>query len=115
MAVVSSHTLNGTDGTHAGGIAVCLTRMGDTDPLFVTEMDAGGRLSEQVDLSGADPEDMYQLTFQTGAYWAARGLPKGGERIIGEIVLRFLMPDPNGKYHMPVILNPNSYSTWASG
>ena len=38
MAVVSSHTLNGTDGTHAGGIAVSLTRIGDTDPLFVTKV-----------------------------------------------------------------------------
>ena len=115
MALISSHTLNGNDGTHAGGIAVRLTRVGDTTPLFSTEMDAGGRLSQEVDLSGSDPSDIYELTFQTDAYWAARGLPRGDERIIGEIVLRFSMPDPNGKYHMPIILNPNSYSTWASG
>jgi len=28
--------------------------------------------------------------------------------------LRFAMPDPEGTYHMPIILNPNSYSTWMS-
>ncbi|MFV1602716.1 MULTISPECIES: hydroxyisourate hydrolase [unclassified Phaeobacter] len=114
MALISSHTLNGTDGTHAGGIAVRLTRMGDETPLFSTRMDDGGRLSQEVDLSAADQNTIYELTFQTAPYWAARGLPQGDERIIGEIVLRFSMPDPGGKYHMPVILNPNSYSTWAS-
>ncbi len=115
MALISSHTLNGVDGTHAGGIPVRLTRTGGTAPLFAVETDAGGRLSQEVELSGSDPGDIYELVFQTRAYWAARGLPKAEERIIGEIVLRFLMPDPQGSYHMPVILNPNSYSTWMSG
>lgn len=115
MALISSHTLNGTDGTHAGGIPVRLTRTGDATVLFDGEMDAGGRLSQEVDLSGANPDEVYELTFQMDVYWAERGRPQGNERIIGEIVLRFSMPDPDGKYHMPIILNPNSYSTWASG
>lgn len=115
MALISSHTLNGIDGTHAAGIAVRLTRIGDNGLLFASQTDAGGRLSQEVDLSDADPGDIYELTFQTDAYWATRGLPQGDKRIIGEIVLRFAMPDPNGQYHMPVIVNPNSYSTWMSG
>jgi len=33
---------------------------------------------------------------------------------VQEIALRFVMPDAEGAYHMPIILNPNSYSTWMS-
>ncbi len=114
MAIVSSHTLNGVDGTHAGGIDVHLTQRGAETPILVARMDAGGRLSEEVDLSGADPDATYELVFHTGAYWRTRGLPQDEGRIISEIVLRFSMPDPDGKYHMPIILSPNGYSTWAS-
>jgi 5-hydroxyisourate hydrolase len=57
MATITSHTLNGSDGTHAGDIPVTLTT---------------------------------------------------------QIVVRFAMHDPDGAYHMPVILNPNSYSMWSS-
>jgi 5-hydroxyisourate hydrolase len=31
-----------------------------------------------------------------------------------EIVLRFAMPDPASRYHMPVILSPHGYSVWWS-
>ena len=39
MAVVSSHTLNGVDGTHAGGIAVSLRNLSSGEMLFDTAMD----------------------------------------------------------------------------
>jgi 5-hydroxyisourate hydrolase-like protein (transthyretin family) len=114
MAVISSHTLNGADGTHAGGIRVRLTSLASGETLFDTEMDAGGRLSRNVDLTGTDPASRYELTFETGPYWRARGAPSAGARTIDEIVLRFCMPDPDARYHMPLIISPHSYSTWAS-
>ena len=48
MAVVTSHTLNGTDGTHAGGIAVTMANCATGEVLFATEMDPGGRLSQEI-------------------------------------------------------------------
>ncbi|MEM7190376.1 MAG: hydroxyisourate hydrolase [Pseudomonadota bacterium] len=109
MAIVSSHTLNATDGTHAGGIPVTLTGPGGI--LFETEMDPGGRLAQEVDLAGADPEAVYELVFNIADWWAAQGHSTG---LQDEIVLRFRMPDPDGRYHMPIILSPNGYSTWSS-
>lgn len=114
MATVSSHTLNGTDGSHAGGIAVRLINLATGAVLFDTEMDAGGRLSEDVDLTGANPADRYEITFAAGAYWAARSLPRDGAQTMEEIVIRFAMPDPKARYHIPLILSPNAYSTWWS-
>lgn len=115
MAIVTSHTLNSMDGTHAGAIAVTLIRLdADAPVLFATRMDAGGRLSEVVDLIGADPNTTYQLVFDTGPYWTERLMPARTCGIIDQIVLRFQMSDPDGDYHWPIILSPNGYSTWMS-
>ena len=114
MAIVTSHTLNGTDGTHAGGIAVTLTN-GDTgEVLFTAEMDSGGRLRQEIAPDRIDAGARYELVFATGPYWAQLGIPREGVQIMDEVVLRFSMPDPEGRYHMPVILSPNSYSVWWS-
>lgn len=112
MAVVSSHTLNAVDGSHAGGIKVRLTNLDSGATLFDTHMDASGRLSQS--LEEPDPNARYEMVFQTGAYWAARFDPTHGHRIMDEIVVRFAMPDPEGRYHIPLILSPHGYSLWSS-
>ncbi len=117
MASISSHTLNGTDGSHAGGVAVALFRInedGTRTVFFETAMDEGGRLAETFDMTDADTKLQFELVFQAGAYFTAQGQVSRSSHRVDEVVLRFRMPDPNGKYHMPVILNPNSYSTWWS-
>ena len=111
MATISSHILNAVDGTHAGGIEATLYRVSDRTQLASTSTDGGGRLKIEVDITRADPTDLYELVFQTGAYWADSNAP----RTIPEVLLRFTMPDPDGAYHMPIILSPLGFSTWSSG
>lgn len=110
MAKLTSHTLNGSDGTHAGGIAVTLRDLASGYTLLTALMDDGGRLATDIPVDQIDPAATYELVFETGPYWAARGV----NATVQEIALRFAMPDPTGAYHMPVILNPNSYSMWMS-
>ncbi|MEM7057208.1 MAG: hydroxyisourate hydrolase [Pseudomonadota bacterium] len=112
MATVSSHTLNGTDGTHAGGIDVSLT--GPDGVIFQAKMDDSGRLSQEIPADQIDPDGVYELVFHTGPYWSARQIPRDGPQIMDQVVLRFRMPDPDARYHMPVILSPNGYSCWWS-
>jgi 5-hydroxyisourate hydrolase len=110
MATITSHTLNGTDGTHAGDIAVGLTDLGTGEVVMASATDAGGRISFTIDPAQIDVKTTYELVFDTGPYWAARGVTAG----VNQIALRFAMPDPSASYHMPVILNPNAYSMWCS-
>ncbi len=111
MAIISSHTLNGVDGTHAGGINVTLSRLGKNNEIvFETVMDNGGRLEQEIAPDQINPDAIYELVFETGPYWNERGISGG----ISQIVLRFSMSNPNGKYHMPIILSPNSYTIWKS-
>ena len=110
MGTLTSHTLNGTDGTHAGGIAVILTNLTSGVVVLTAEMDGGGRLSQDIPAEQIDPAATYELVFDTANYWAAHNFPA----TVTQIALRFTMSDPEGAYHMPVILNPNSYSMWMS-
>ena len=112
MATLSSHTLNGTDGTHAGGIDVTLT--GPDGVVFQAQTDPGGRLSQDIAPDVIDIDATYELVFHTGPYWAAQDIPRTGPQIMDQVVLRFRMPDPDARYHMPVILSPNGYSCWWS-
>lgn len=114
MATISSHTLNGVDGTHAGGIRVQVHERPSGKVLFSSKTDEGGRLSEEVDISASAADATYEMVFETGTYWEASDMLRETSQIMSEIVVRFRMPDPDARYHIPVILSPNSYSVWWS-
>lgn len=117
MAMLSTHTLNSVDGTHAGQVGVSLFRItpdGTRSTVFEAATDAGGRLSQRIDPANVDSTADYELVFQTGAYFATRALPLAGLRIQKEVVIRFCMPDPDAAYHMPLVMAPNGYSVWLS-
>ena len=102
------------NGTHAGEFPVRLINITKNSKIFSTRMDNSGRLEENVDLSLTDEIDKFELIFDTGVYWNSFGLSSSDNQIISEVVLRFSMPNKNARYHMPLILSPNSYSTWSS-
>lgn len=110
MANITSHTLDGFSGNHAAGIEVVLIDTKTGRKVFKSKMDQGGRLSIEIQSEDINPSTIYELVFETGAYWEAIGI----RARVSEIVLRFQMENPNGSYHMPIIINPHSYSTWIS-
>ncbi len=112
MATISSHVLNGSDGTHAGAVAMRLVNIDTGVTLFESCTDDGGRLVQPVDLKDAVAEHRYELVISTAEYWLSKDI--SSDQFIDEIVLRFRMPDPDARYHKPVIIAPNSYSTWSS-
>lgn len=117
MATLTTHTLNSVDGTHAGQVGVSLLRIGADGSrvvLFSKNTDDGGRLFERIDPALVDTGADYELVFQTGAYFASRGLVLSGLRLQNEVVIRFRMPDAQAAYHMPLVMAPNGYSVWLS-
>jgi 5-hydroxyisourate hydrolase len=114
MAIISSHTLNGSDGTHAGGISVSLKNLNANNYVFQTFVDNVGRLNESVSSEIIDENATYELVFGTGHYWSSQNKFKGDTKIMEEIVIRFKILNKDSKYHFPIILSPNSYSTWWS-
>ena len=114
MAIITSHTLNGSNGSHAGEISVYLKNLNSNEIVFQTSMDSGGRLNKTVSSESIDENAKYELVFKTRNYWEKQDIYKNKDRVVEEIVIRFKMPNKNKKYHFPIILSPNSYSTWWS-
>ena len=54
----------------------------------------------------------YELVLQVGDYFDPQELNDAAGRNLKEVVMRFQMPDVKGRYHMPFMLAPNSYSVW---
>lgn len=112
MATITTHVLNGADGTHAGAVPVKLVNSDTGDILIESSTNAEGRFRETVNLKGADAKARYELVIETQQYWTDRGM--ASDLLIDEIVLRFSMPDIDALYHKPVIMAPYSYSVWSS-
>ncbi len=104
MTHLSTHVLDAVTGRPASGIAVTLT---DTTGSVLTQArtDDDGRISS---LADELPAGIYRLTFDTGAYFAAHDVPA----FYPEIVVAFTVVDPDGRYHVPVLLSPYAYSTY---
>ena len=114
MAVLTSHLLSGLDGTHAGGISVTLFQMkstGSSDKVFSKITDQGGRFAAEF---RAEANGQYELVVKIGDYFNTVKSEKSDMRIISDIVIRFVTNDPDGRYHIPIIISPNSYSCWWS-
>ena len=107
-------TLNGLNGTHASEISVMLKNLNNNDIIFEIPMAIGGRLNQFISNEKVDEQATYELVFKTGNYWEKVMNDKNYQNIIQDIVIRFKMPNNNKKYHFPIILSPNSYSTWWS-
>ena len=82
-------------------------------PSIQTATGSGGRLMVELDLSQANPHARYELVIASGAYWQ-KHQTRSTPQIMEEIIIRFNMKDPDGRYHIPIILSPNSYSVWWS-
>ena len=115
MAIISTHTLNSVDGSHAGNIRLAILRIGGAgqrETILTGETDEGGRFVRELPETEIDPDADYEMVLQVGAYFDPQGLNSANGRNLTEVVMRFKMPDATGRYHMPFMLAPNSYSVW---
>ena len=118
MAGISSHVLDAVKGISAGGIRIELFRLYDSDPsqrLFETHSDSEGRISESVAVEGGTADAIFELVFHTGDYFPVAVIAEGSHHNMQSVVVRISMPDPDARYHIPVVLSPHSYTVWWSG
>jgi 5-hydroxyisourate hydrolase len=113
---LSTHVLDATTGRPASGVQVRLDRAagdggaGDgwaTAGQGQTDADGRLRLSGPGGAAGFEP-GVYRITFGTGAYFAARGVPS----FYPEVTITFEMTAPDEHYHVPLLLSPYAYSTY---
>ena len=117
MEVLSSHLLNSLNGHHAANVKIYIFKInlkGDKNLFFETATDEGGRILKELELTEEDCLCTFEMIIKTGEYFKNESIKIFNKRIVSEIVVRFNMEDPNKKYHIPIIVSPNSYSIWWS-
>ena len=110
MAIFSSHLLNSTDGSHAKNVEVIINQIdknGIRKIFLQTKTDKDGRILKEFILNKNDCKCDYEFVCKTGKFFSKKN-------IVSEIIIKFKMINPKKKYHLPIIISPNGYSTWWS-
>ena len=113
MAIFSSHILNSLTGLHATNVSISIFKtnsIGEKNLFFENSTDENGRIIKEFYLSNDDCRCTFEIIVKTGDYFKKESKEIYKQRIVSEIVIRFKMENPNKKYHIPIIVSPNSYS-----
>ena len=111
---LSTHVLDTHLGKPAPGVKVVLTEVGASarGTLVTTITNADGRTDQP--LIGGVPLRIgtYELTFYIGDYFRARGVPLAEPAFLDVVPIRFSVAEPEGHYHVPLVVTPWTYSTY---
>lgn len=114
MGRLSTHVLDTVHGRPAAGVGVELWRLesgGLRNLVTLTQTNADGRtdaplLDDETFEAGA-----YELRFAIGAYFRATGIVTGGT-FLDVVPIAFHITESDGRYHVPLVCTPWSYSTY---
>lgn len=110
MARISTHVLDTSRGKPAQGLAVDLHFCAKLVKTAVTNID--GRTDQPLVSADRLETGVYELTFHAGEYFRAMGVTLTAPPFLDQVVVRFGVADPNGNYHVPLLLSPYGYSTY---
>ena len=85
---------------------------GQAHPLRRITLNADGRGDGPLLDAQAMATGRYRLVFEVAAYFRARGVELPEPPFIDQVPLDFGMADANGRYHVPLLVSPWSYSTY---
>ena len=113
MARLSTHVLDTANGAPARGVGVTLHRIeGERQHLVASvSTNADGRTDQPLLAGDSFKPGTYVLTFDVGGYFAKRG-GAPSPPFLDLIPIRFTIGDPEGHYHVPLLVSPWSYSTY---
>jgi 5-hydroxyisourate hydrolase len=112
MGKLTTHVLDTARGVPAAGMRIELARGADpAETLASVATNADGRTDAPL-LEGARlTAGTYRLLFHVAEYFRRRGDPGAG-RFLEDVSVVFVVDDPGGKYHVPLLVSPWSYSTY---
>ncbi|WP_210484756.1 hydroxyisourate hydrolase [Microvirga antarctica] len=113
MGRLSTHVLDTTHGRPAAGVAIDLFAIdgGQRRLVSSTVTNTDGRTDQPL-LAGDDfHTGTYEIVFHVGAYF--KSTESAGEPpFLDAVPVRFAIAEPNGHYHVPLLVSPWSYSTY---
>ncbi|HRK23514.1 MAG TPA: hydroxyisourate hydrolase [Beijerinckiaceae bacterium] len=113
MARLSTHVLDTSIGRPAQGVKLRLARVterGETEVATATT-NSDGRTDQPLLSGQAYQPGTYVLYFDVREYFSAR-TPPAASPFLDVVPIRFSMVEPDGHYHVPLVVTPWSYSTY---
>ncbi len=111
MSAITTHVLDQAGGAPAAGMRVTLEiEVPGRGWVSLAERatDADGRVRDFLQPGSPMDPGRYRLTFEAGAWQAARGR----ESFYGRIPIVFEVRDPGRPHHVPLLLSPFGYTTY---
>lgn len=116
MGRLSTHVLDVASGRPAQGVALELRRLGPDGSAAliaraVTNKD--GRTDAPLLVGDDVRAGSYEIVFYVGDYFRAQGSAGLAEPpFLDQVPIRFGIADPDGHYHVPLLVSPWSYATY---
>ena len=114
MAKLSTHVLDTVRGIAAAGVHIELRRVGAAECVLVTTAttNAQGRTDQPLVEGNRIEPGVYELSFHVGDYLRRAGDALTDPPFLDIVVVRLGIADPEGHYHVPLLLSPYGYSTY---
>ena len=111
---ISTHVLDTHAGRPAIGVAIELYELaGERYHRIATAVtNADGRTDHPLIGGRPLPIGRYEVRFAVGDHFRRRGIEAGDPPFLEIVPLRFSVAEPEGRYHVPLLCTPWSYSTY---
>lgn len=112
---LSTHVLDTHSGHPAVGVAIELCEIeagGAARTILRTVTNADGRTDRPLFTGTPIPVATYELRFAVGEYFARKQAPMSDPPFLGVVPVRFALAEPEGEYHVPLVVSPWAYSTY---
>jgi 2-oxo-4-hydroxy-4-carboxy-5-ureidoimidazoline decarboxylase len=104
---LSTHVLDTSKGRPAPGVRIALHEIGGSARALLKEAATNADGRTDAPLIAGEPLRIgtYELTFHMGEYF-------GGSGFLDVVPVRFAIAEPEGHYHVPLLVTPWSYTTY---
>jgi 2-oxo-4-hydroxy-4-carboxy-5-ureidoimidazoline decarboxylase len=112
---LSTHVLDTHLGAPAQGVGLALYELsasGEGRAIVEGITNADGRTEAPLIGNRPLPIGRYELRFAVGAYFARRGVALADPPYLDLVPVRFSIAEPEGHYHVPLLVTPWSYTTY---
>jgi len=112
---LTTHVLDTARGCPAGGVRVDLSAVepdGRLRLIRTVTTNAGGRTDAPLLAEGEMAAGRYEISFHVGEYFRSAGVLLADPPYLDVVPVRFAVAEPDGHYHVPLLVSPWSYATY---
>jgi len=114
MAKLSTHVLDTARGIAAAGVRIELRRLDAAERVLVATATTNnsGRTDRPLIEGDRIEPGIFELSFHVGDYLRRAGDVLTDPPFLDIVIVRRGIADPEGHYHVPLLLSPYGYSTY---